>query len=90
MQRAVGPVEKLFTTFDLGYQLPAQYLRRPVAQATAAPTEPEAATAQDETSAQADLWKKIWLGSKTEIAVLGAMLLVLTGVFFFQSLATRN
>lgn len=89
VHRAVGPVEKLFTTFDLGYQLPAQYLR-PVAQATAAPTEPEAAAAQDETSAQADLWKKIWLGSKTEIAVLGAMLLILTGVFFFQSLATRN
>ena len=87
VQRAVGPVEKLFTTFDLGYQLPPQYLR-PVAQT--ATTAPEGAAAQDEVSAQADLWKKIWLGSKLEIAVLAAMLLVLTGVFFFQSLATRN
>lgn len=89
VQRAVGPVEKLFTTFDLGYQLPAQYLR-PVAQVSAPPSAPEAVAAQDEVSAQADLWKKIWLGSKLEIAVLGGMLLVLTGVFFFQSFATRN
>lgn len=87
VQRAVGPVEKLFTTFDLGYQLPPHYLR-PVAQT--APTAPEAAAAKDETAAQADLWQKIWRGSTVEIAVLGAMLLVLTAVFFFQGFATRH
>lgn len=90
VQRAVGPVEKLFTTFDLGYQLPARYLR-PVAQAPAEiPDEATAAATQDEGTAQADLWKKIWLGSKAEIAVLAGMLLVLTGTFFFQGFATRN
>ncbi|MBC2836510.1 NosR/NirI family protein [Paragemmobacter straminiformis] len=90
VQRAVGPVEKLFTTFDLGYQLPAQYLR-PVPQAAPIGATPaEAVAAREETSAQSDLWKKIWLGSKLEIGVLAAMLLVLTGVFFFQGFATRN
>jgi len=90
VQRAVGPVEKVFTTFDLGYQLPARYLRSVAPDAAAVPDQATAAAARDEDAAQADLWRKIWLGSKAEIAVLGGMLLVLTGVFFFQGFATRN
>lgn len=89
VQRAVGPVEKLFTTFDLGYQLPDRYLRA-VTPAPAANPAAEAVAAQDETAAQSDLWKKIWAGSKPEIAGLGAMLAVLTLVFFFQNWATRR
>ena len=87
VQREVGPIDKVFHTFDLGYQLPQRYLRR-----LAVPT-PEAAATQsepDEGAAQAQLWKRIWLDSKARIVGLGAMLLVLTGVFFFQSFATRN
>ncbi|NEY90099.1 NosR/NirI family protein [Tabrizicola oligotrophica] len=90
VQREVGPIEKLFTTFDLGYQLPASYLR-PLAPAPAA--EPEAVDAvagQDEMAAQQALWKKIWQDKKPQIAGLSVLLLVLTAVFFFQSLATRN
>ena len=91
VQRAVGPVEKVFTTFDLGYQLPDRYLR-PVAAANPAPEAPiaDAVAQQEEGSAQAELWKKIWRGSTVEIAVLAGMLAVLTGVFFFQTFATRN
>jgi NosR/NirI family nitrous oxide reductase transcriptional regulator len=90
VQREVGPIEKVFTTFDLGYQLPQQYLR-PVAQ-PAAPeaTEAEAAADQDEGAAQAQLWKRIWDDKKVQIVILGAMLVVLTAVFFFQTFATRN
>ncbi len=88
VQRAVGPVEKVFQTFDLAYQLPPQYLR------ALAPPAPPPEVAQvadrDEAQAQSDLWKRIWQGSKPEIAGLAAMLLVLTGVFFFQSVAVRN
>ncbi|MCA0273555.1 MAG: NosR/NirI family protein [Proteobacteria bacterium] len=87
VQREVGPIEKLFTTFDLAYQLPQSYLR-PVAVAPA--PEPATIASPDESTAQADLWQKIWRGSKTEIVVLAGMLLVLTGTFFFQGLATRN
>jgi len=88
VQREVGPIEKVFTTFDLGYQLPEKYLR------AIAPTPvPEAVaevTNQDEAAAQAALWKRIWQDKRPQIVITGAMLAVLTLVFFFQSLATRN
>ncbi|MGA0543397.1 MULTISPECIES: NosR/NirI family protein [Paracoccaceae] len=91
VQREVGPIEKLFTTFDLGYQLPPQYLRAVAATAPAEVPEVAAAVAdRDEDTAQAELWKRIWTDSKLKIAVLGAMLAVLTGVFFFQSFAVRH
>lgn len=88
VHREVGPIEKVFTTFDLGYQLPEKYLR-----AVAPPPVPEAAAevaTQDEAAAQAALWKRIWQDKRPQIVVTGAMLAVLTLVFFFQSLATRN
>ncbi len=85
-QREVGPIEKVFHTFDLGYQLPQKYLR-----AVAAPVKDVAvASPQEEGTAQADLWKRIWRDSKLKIVVLGSMLVVLTGVFFFQSYAVKN
>ena len=91
VHRDVGAIEKVFTTFDLGYQLPQQYLRAiappPAAEVPAAVI---AASTQSEQSAQQALWQRIWQGKKVEIAVLSAMLAVLTLVFFFQSLATRN
>lgn len=87
--RDVGPVEKIFHTFDLGYQLPQKYLV-----AIAPPPAPETTVAaradRPEGTAQAELWKRIWQDSKLKIGVLGAMLVVLTGVFFFQTFATRN
>ncbi len=83
VQRQVAALEKVFTTFDLAYQLPPHYLRAVAVNAVAAPV-------QDETAAQTALWQKIWLDKKVEIAVLAALLAVLTLVFFFQSLATRN
>ncbi|HQY42610.1 MAG TPA: 4Fe-4S binding protein [Paracoccaceae bacterium] len=88
VHREVGPIEKVFTTFDLGYQLPEKYLRA-VAQAPA----PEAAAevaAEDEAAAHQALWKRIWADKKPQIAITGAMLAILTLVFFFQGLATRN
>lgn len=91
VQREVGPIEKLFTTFDLGYQLPEKYLRPiavPVATEDTGPA--EAAATQEETAAQQALWKRIWADKRPEIAVTAAMLAVLTLVFFFQGLATRN
>jgi NosR/NirI family nitrous oxide reductase transcriptional regulator len=91
VHRDVGAIEKVLTTFDLGYQLPQQYLR-----AIAPPPAPELPAAvaevvtQTEASAQRALWQRIWQNKKPEIAVLAAMLAVLTLVFFFQGIATRN
>lgn len=85
-QREVGAIEKVFHTFDLGYQLPQKYLT-----AIAPPAREVAVVSpQTEGAAQADLWKRIWRDSKLKIAVLGSMLVVLTGVFFFQTYAVRN
>ncbi|MFD3191483.1 4Fe-4S binding protein [Sedimentitalea sp. HM32M-2] len=84
-QRAVGAVEKTFLTFDLAYALPNSYML-PVA--AAAPTVIEDATA--EAAAKTALWQRIWRDRVAEIVGLSAMLLVLTGVFFFQFQATAN
>lgn len=84
--REVGPIEKVFHTFDLGYQLPQKYLKA----VAAAPVEVASVADKDEGSAQADLWKRIWRDKTLEITVLGAMLFVLTAVFFFQTYAVRN
>lgn len=88
VHRDVGPIEKVFQTFDLGYQLPPRYLR-----AVAAPAPPEGLAAladRDESAAQAELWRRIWSDARFKIAGLVALLTVLTGVFFFQSFAVRN
>ncbi|WP_425597030.1 4Fe-4S binding protein [Shimia thalassica] len=83
VQRAVGAIEKIFLTYDLGYKLPESFLL-PVA----APVFVDDAT--DEAAAKSALWKRIWKDKQVEIAVLGLMLLVLTAVFFFQFQATMN
>ena len=88
VHREVGPIEKVFTTFDLGYQLPQKYLRSlappPVSNAAVETAD------QEEAAAHRALWQRIWADKQIEIAVTGAMLAVLTLVFFFQGFATRN
>jgi NosR/NirI family nitrous oxide reductase transcriptional regulator len=85
VQRAVGAVEKTFLTFDLGYKLPEDYLLP-----AAAPAAPLVDDASAEADAKAALWQRIWRDKTVEIGILGAMLLILTGVFFFQFHATKN
>lgn len=81
VQRATGAVDKAFLTFDLGYQLPSQFIQ--AAPVVHAPVE-------DEAAAKAALWQRIWRDKQIQIGILGAMLLTLTAVFFFQHQATRN
>ena len=88
VQRAVGPIEKSFLTFDLGYRLPDRYLR-PAAGAPAPGAAPGSAT-EEEAAAKQALWQRIWRGRQVEIAVLAAALGVLTAFFFFQMPLTRN
>lgn len=85
-QRAVGPVEKAFLTFDLGYNLPEHYL---LPLPVVAPLSGVVDTV-DDAAARAALWQRIWNDKKIEIGVVLAMLTVLTGVFFFQKQVTRN
>ena len=86
VQRAVGPVEKTFLTYDLGYNIPPRYLT------LLTPATPAVAVIDTEgdSAARTELWQRIWRGKKVEIALLIGMLTVLTGVFFFQFQATRH
>lgn len=81
VQRAVGALERVFLTWDLGYRLPDSYLL-PLPVATVVDD------ATDEAAAKAALWQRIWKDKTVEIAILCTMLLVLTATFFFQFQAT--
>jgi len=83
-QRVVGPVEKTFLTFDLGYNIPPHYLT------ALAPPVVAVAETEEDAEARAALWKRIWESKTFEIGVLVAMLTVLTAVFFFQVQATKH
>ncbi|WP_237152822.1 NosR/NirI family protein [Oryzibacter oryziterrae] len=87
VSRAVGPIEKLFVTYDADYALPPAYLKS--APVVSVVTNDESA-GTTETQARDALWLRIWQAKQTEVIVLGAALVVLSGIFFFQSFATRN
>jgi len=95
VQRATGAIEKAFTTFDVGYHIPERYRTRAAAPAIpAAKTMLQAAAQPDATATpgatgaaegEVPLWQRIWKSKAVSIAVLGVMLLALTGLFFFQN-----
>ena len=97
VQRRIGAIDKAFLTFDLGYDLPARYLKTV---APAAGTPPAATAAADagagalasssDNDARQKLWMRIWHDRQIDIIVLGAALAVLTLVFFFQMQVTRH
>ncbi|MDP4031594.1 MAG: regulatory protein NosR, partial [Pseudorhodobacter sp.] len=92
VSRDVAAREKVFTTFDLGWQPPAQFLRTLAAPAVIAPASGADgfAVTEAESAAKSALWKRIWQGKKLEIAALSVMLAVLTAAFFFQGFLTRS
>lgn len=88
VQRDVAALERIFTTFELGYQLPRPYLTEiaqpaPVAMA-------DVHDAEAERTAQMALIERIWRDRRVEVAGLVIMLTVLTGAFFFQMFLTRS
>ena len=94
VQRATGATEKAFLSYDLNYEAPAGYFRT-VAVPAAAPAARETAAAApvgeaQMTGASGKLWERIWRDRLPEVAFLGALLLALTGAFFFQNLLVRQ
>ena len=86
VNRAVGPIDKAFITFDLGYKLPDFYLE-------SLPAKPAPLVSIDEdedAAARTGLWKRVWTEKTIEVGILLTMLTVLTGTFFFQRQVTRN
>jgi len=84
-QRIVGPVEKTFLTYDLGYRIPDRYLTKLLQPVAASQLEESEA----DKAARKALWVRIWKSKKLEVGILVAMLAVLTAVFFFQFQATK-
>ncbi len=85
-QRVVGPVDKIFKTYDLGYKIPAQFLTK-LAQPV---TETVDVLSDEDKAARRALWQRAWKSKTVEISILIGMLTLLTAVFFFQFAATRN
>jgi NosR/NirI family transcriptional regulator, nitrous oxide reductase regulator len=103
VQRSTGALTRSFVSFDLGYQLPNQYIAAAEAPAPA-PAEPApGAPAPDgfeedpeftwemlSNIEDAPLWVRIWESKLASIAVLVAMLAVLTLIFFFQDILVKH
>jgi NosR/NirI family nitrous oxide reductase transcriptional regulator len=82
VSRAVGPIEKVFLTRELAYDLPDLYTR------TVEP--PAAPAAQTDANPRNALWQRIWETKRLQVIVRSAALALLSGIFFFQTFATRN
>ncbi|MEQ8286587.1 4Fe-4S binding protein [Thalassospira sp.] len=90
VHRDIGAIERLYTTFDIGWQPPANYLSKIAPPAPVADASTGAEFANDEQAAKTALWRRIWGDKAVEIIVLSIMLVVLTAAFFFQGLLTRS
>ena len=85
VQRAIGALDKDFLLYELSYTLPARYLKPlptpPQVAQSAAAAEPEAAP---------EIWRRIWEDRIVDVAVLGAAMIALTLIFFFQDWFARR
>ena len=85
VQRVIGPIKKVYVTFETAYRLPDGFVN------IKHPPVPAAADAEEEESrAQTALWQRIWRSKTVKVAILVTALLVLTGVFFFQNVLVRH
>ena len=103
VQRSTGALSKAFVSFDLPYTLPARYTRAvspPPGDASGAPAPATAAaTGAPATGVDAGaffeddgdpLWKRMWQSKAVAIAMLAAMLVALTLIFFFQDALVKR
>ena len=81
VRRQTGPVSSKFTSFELAYQLPEEYLERPL------PTAAEIAAAEE---ASRPMWLNIWYQKSFQIGVISVALLVLTIILFLQDTLARR
>jgi NosR/NirI family nitrous oxide reductase transcriptional regulator len=81
VRRQIGPVESIFTSFELPYQMPEQYIERPQ------PTAEELAAIEE---ANRPLWVNIWYQKSFQVGVLLAALGLLTVILFLQDSLTKK
>ena len=75
VNRQVGPLKSIYSTFAGSYQIPADYV-----------IQPKVSPIPDD----APLWVKIWYGKRFEIAVLVAGLLFLSLILVFQDWVVKR
>ncbi len=81
VRRQTGPVDSIFTSFELPYQVPEAYIDRPK------PTAAELAAIEE---ANRPLWVNIWYQKSFQIGVVVAALLLLTIILFLQDKFTQH
>ena len=90
--RAVGPIDKVFTSFALSYDLPERYVRlnpaEPAVAGDGAPSDLATLLAAEEESSA--LWREVWERRAVDIGVLSAALVILTLIFFAQNWLVRR
>ena len=75
VRRQIGPIQSIFTSFEMPYLLPEAYFERP-------PLTASEQAAIDE--ANRPLWVNIWYQKTFQIGVICAALLLLTVILFLQ------
>lgn len=106
VQHELSVQNKAFVTVDLNYQMPQSFTvddpnGTPVAIDAPAPASGAAVAAADPTAANADvgtaednpqrmIWKQLWQEKMPHIIAIAIMLLILTGVFFFQDTLVKH
>ncbi|GAB3017393.1 transcriptional regulator NosR [Bowmanella dokdonensis] len=81
IRRQTGPVDGVFTSFELSYQLPEPLLDRPE------PTAEELAALEE---ASRPMWVNIWYQQSFQIGVIVAALVLLLVILFLQDNLTRR
>ncbi len=81
VRRQTGPVDSIFTSFELGYQWLEDYIERPVL------TKEELAAIEE---ANRPLWLQVWYQKSFQVAVLLVGLVVLVAILFMQDMLARR
>ena len=85
VQRAIGPLEKAFLSFDLAYAVPERYLKRAAPPAPAAAAAARAGAAEIVDDGEEPLWQRIWRQRVVDSVILTFAIGVVTVIFFFQN-----
>jgi NosR/NirI family nitrous oxide reductase transcriptional regulator len=85
VQRPIGPIEKAFTSFSLPYELPAKFVKTETPPLPSEVTRPPAGEIP-----KTPLWVKMWQSRALDVGTLGASLILLTLIFFFQDWLARR
>ena len=81
VKRQTGPISGIFSSFELAYQMPEEYLERP---------QPSAAELAASEEANRPLWLNIWYQKSFQIGVILVALLLLTVILFLQDKFTQR